>query len=82
VDVTVGQVEHFLLWQLELAPERIELYYCLGFVNMHLKGDPEQARADFENFMKRCPREKYCPDREQVEKWLQELRTTLQTDSR
>jgi hypothetical protein len=72
-DVTVGQIEHFLLWQLDKEPNLIEMHFCLGFVNMHLKGDVERARMDFEEFLAVCPAEKYNDEKFLIRKWIAEM---------
>ncbi|GFO80832.1 MAG: hypothetical protein A49_04590 [Methyloceanibacter sp.] len=45
------QVESFMLWVLEEEPERMELHYCLGMVNLHAKCDYVRAKEEFQAFL-------------------------------
>lgn len=74
VDVTVGQVEHFLLWQLEVDPSLIEMHFCLGFVNLYLKGDIESAQRDFDKFLEVCPPGTYDDEKKLIKKWIAETK--------
>jgi hypothetical protein len=73
VDVVVGQVEDFLVWLVEQEPHRIEMHYCLGFVNWQIKADSEQALRDFRAFLDGSVG-RYPAERELVEGWMDEIR--------
>jgi tetratricopeptide (TPR) repeat protein len=45
------EVEEFLDWMVHEEPSKVQLHYCLGLINYHLKGDRERAREDFNRFL-------------------------------
>ncbi len=51
---TLTQVEDFIVWVLECEPEKYQLHYCLGFFNWQLKGDPERAIHDLNDYLLTC----------------------------
>ena len=48
---TPNEIEEFILWALDENPSKVQLHYCLGIVNLWFKGDRQQARNDFEQFI-------------------------------
>lgn len=45
------EVEEFIAWVLVQEPDKYQLHYCLGLLNMHAKGDGVRARSDFQEFV-------------------------------
>lgn len=45
------QTEEFMLRILRDEQDKVQLYFCLGLVNWHGKGDVRQAYADFKTFL-------------------------------
>ncbi|HEX9395657.1 MAG TPA: hypothetical protein VF943_02850 [Burkholderiales bacterium] len=45
------EVEEFMEWVLQIEPNKIQLYFCLGLINLFGKDDSESARADFQKFI-------------------------------
>lgn len=66
----VGQVEPFQDWVLEQEPDRYQLYFSLGFLNLHLKGDDAAAARDFQRFLQSCPSTKYANEKKLIAEWL------------
>jgi tetratricopeptide (TPR) repeat protein len=50
-EATPNQAEQFILWVLDEEPEKTHLWYLLGLINYLLKGDFDQAQADFKRFL-------------------------------
>jgi len=51
---TPFEVEEFMEWLLTSEPDKFQVYYCLGLINMHVKGDVSSAMNDFEKFIVRA----------------------------
>jgi len=74
----VGQIESFLEWRTQMNPAQPEPRYCLAVVNWLLKGDLEQARCDFGQFLRLCGETKYQRECELVRtRWLPEIANGL-----
>lgn len=70
---TLYQVEDFINWVIEQEPSKFQLYYCLGFINMEIKGDQVLALENFENFLKFRSDSYFLQEKELAEKWVYEL---------
>ncbi len=53
------EIEEFIDWVLKLEPDKVQLHFCLGFVNYRGKGDKLQALRDFEKFIEITPNGKF-----------------------
>ena len=53
------EIEEFIDWVLKLEPDKVQLHFCLGFVNYGGKGDKLQALQDFEKFIEITPNGKF-----------------------
>jgi hypothetical protein len=58
---------------LERDPEKVQLHYCLGLINLKRKGDKDSARKDFENFLSKCPLNELPEERKHAARYLEEL---------
>jgi len=45
------EVEEFIQWVLQIEPDKVQLYYCLGLINLKMKHDLELALTDFRRFL-------------------------------
>ena len=74
-DNTSLQVETFIADVLNLEPDKIQLWYCLGMINCFYKEDIESAKIDFSNFCEQAePAGKFQKSVEFAKKYLVELR--------
>lgn len=74
---TLSQIEDFIVWVLQVEPERSQLYYCLGFFNWRIKGDLMRAAQDFESFLASPVLPGSEKERELAKKWLDEISIAL-----
>jgi len=47
----IFEIEEFMCWVLDSEPDKIQLFFCLGYINWKGKGDLSQAKGDFETFL-------------------------------
>lgn len=76
----ISQVESFMVWVLDQEPHKVQLHYALGFFNWKIKGDPVQARKDFETFLAKTTEGVFQKERELTEEWLHQLGATVSMD--
>ena len=67
------QIEDFIHWLIEQEPTKYQLYYCLGFINMKIKGDQILARENFEKFLEMCDESEYVQEKSLAQNWVREL---------
>lgn len=48
---TAFEVEEFIDWVLSVQPEKYQLRYCLGLINLNVKKDNESAAIEFNKFI-------------------------------
>ncbi|MCX5721038.1 MAG: hypothetical protein NT179_03280 [Nitrospirae bacterium] len=73
-DNTALQVETFVVDVLNLEPNKMQLWYCLGMINYFYKEDLESARKDFSKFLEQAePSGKFPKSVELAKKYLTEL---------
>ena len=72
------EIEEFISWILELEPDKVQLYYCLGVINYYAKEDKIRSLKDFEKFLEEVPSDKFEFQQERsagiIEKIRKELR--------
>lgn len=73
----ICQIEEFIEWVLKIEPAKYQLFYCLGFFNRHVKGDPKVALEDFENFTKESSDPQFQKEKEIASSWISELKKEL-----
>ncbi|MCA2997651.1 MAG: hypothetical protein ING75_03515 [Rhodocyclaceae bacterium] len=54
------EVEEFISWIASEYPEKPQLHYCLGLVNLRVKKDPELAARDFSIFLSRLRSDEFA----------------------
>jgi tetratricopeptide (TPR) repeat protein len=69
----IAKIEDFVTYFAEKAPERYQLYYCLGFFNWKVKGDLERAEKDFRAFLGQRRGDAYENEVGLAKKWLLEI---------
>jgi hypothetical protein len=68
-----ANIEDFLVLISAEDREKYQLFYCLGFLNWHIKGDKVQAQKDFNTFLARGSPETYKKERELAIAWVSDL---------
>ena len=66
------EVEEFMAWILENEPDKYQLYYCMGLVNLRAKGDKKRAAIDFGEFIKRADVKLYSRQIHDAERFIRE----------
>lgn len=67
------QIEDFIHWLIEQKPTKYQLYYCLGFINMEIKGDQILAIENFKKFIELCDEAEYIQEKNFAKNWVREL---------
>jgi len=57
------QVEEFISQVLEEEPDKTQLHFCLGYINLYAKEDEKAAERDFIEFLRTTPDEKFAQER-------------------
>lgn len=68
------EVEEFILWVLKNEHQKIQLYFCLGFINMVFKNDKTVAQKDFEMFLEQSSEEGFSETRRMARDYIEELK--------
>lgn len=68
------EVEEFMDWVLQTEPEKIQLYYCLGLINLKVKKDGTRAMEDFTSFLAGCRGGEYPKQCALAAKYIDDLR--------
>ena len=71
------EIEEFIVWVLELEPDKVQLHFCLGFVNYRGKGDKLQALRDFEKFIEITPNGKFIEAQGIAESYIETISEEL-----
>lgn len=78
-DVTIPvQVEEFIQLVLDEEPDKVQLYFFLGLINLRAKDDPEAAGRDFRNFLDAQGSDQFPEERSLAERYLNELAAPVQ----
>lgn len=73
-DPTVpAQVERFIAWVIDQEPDRVQLHFCLGLINLFAKDDRESAQRDLERFLERCPQNQFLEERQLAQDHLKRI---------
>jgi hypothetical protein len=67
------QSEEFIQIVVEKEPERCELHFCLGLINLKAKKDRAAARRDFQAFLSSPCAERFPQQRTRAEEWIGEI---------
>lgn len=67
------EVEEFIEWVLGQEPDKFQLHYCIGLINLIAKGDRERAARDFEAFVAHPSAATYPAAFEQAKLYIQEI---------
>ena len=69
----LSQIEDFICWILKIEPEKIQLYFCLGFFNWKAKGDLAQAIKDFRSFLEAKSSIEFPKERKLAARWIEDI---------
>lgn len=67
------EVEEFIHWVVQEEPGRVQLHFCLGVINYLGKGDSQQARTDFEAFLRTSTNGDFVKERGIAQSYLEKL---------
>jgi hypothetical protein len=67
------QTEEFIQIVLDMEPDKVQLYFCLGLLNLKVKEDDAAARRDFEQFLARTDDSQWKRQRELARRWLDRI---------
>jgi hypothetical protein len=71
------QCESFISWVLSNEPEKVQLHYCLGLINWHVKGDFPQAIDDMQKFLELASDEEFPEMKRVAEANIETIRGEL-----
>ncbi len=77
VPQTLSQVEDFMVWILEVEPDKYQYHYCLGFFNWKIKGDLKQAEEDFKEFLNHSIEDQFQKEQELSTLWISEINNKM-----
>jgi tetratricopeptide (TPR) repeat protein len=69
----IVEIEEFIAWAIEREPNKVQLYFCLGLINHHLKGDNESALADFKKFLQETAPSQFADERILAAQYIEKL---------
>ena len=72
------QTEEFIQIVLDKEPDKVQLYFCLGLLNLKLKEDDAAARRDFEQFLARTEASMWKRQRELARRWIDRIDKRMQ----
>jgi tetratricopeptide (TPR) repeat protein len=72
----ISQIEEFLYWLVGIEPEKYQLYYCLGFINLKIKEDMAQAVNNLESFLSAGDEREFALERHKAKTWIAEHTST------
>ena len=70
----VMRIEGFIAWILEKEPDKHQMYFALGFINMQIKNDKDSAIADLEKFVLACNDHSFPEQVLVAKEWIEKLR--------
>jgi len=71
------KTEDFIHWVIESEPDKVQLYYCLGLINMRGKGDRIKALSDFEYFLNKVKKSQFEAEQKQVRSYIGSIKSEL-----
>ncbi|MBU0492394.1 MAG: hypothetical protein KKA73_20855 [Chloroflexi bacterium] len=67
-------IEEFICWILEKEPDKVQLYFCLGLLNLFSKGDWARALQDLEKFLEVAPPTQFSREIQLAEKYITDIK--------
>lgn len=64
------EIEEFVEWVVSIEPEKYQLHYCLGIINLKRKDDKVRALGDFVEFLRACPSDKFLKEQELARRYV------------
>lgn len=74
---TLSQIEGFISNILEIEPDKVQLYFCLGYINWKIKGDNIRAIKDYSQFIELADNTTFCEQLHFARKWVEEIKETI-----
>lgn len=71
--ITLSEIEDFIVWLVEVEPDKYQFYFCLGFFNWKIKGDSKQSINDFEKFIANVKNGEFSAEKALAEQWIGEI---------
>lgn len=66
------ELEEFIDWTLANEPDKYQLHFCLGLINLKLKNDVLTATKDFETFLSKLEADKYPELKVMAQRYIDE----------
>lgn len=66
------ELEEFIDWTLANEPDKYQLHFCLGLINLKLKNDVLTATKDFETFLRKLEADKYPELKVMAQRYIDE----------
>jgi tetratricopeptide (TPR) repeat protein len=64
------EIEEFVAWIVSIEPDKYQLHYCLGIINLKRKGDRVRAREDFAEFLRACPAGQFVEEQRHATRYV------------
>jgi tetratricopeptide (TPR) repeat protein len=77
----IFDIEEFISWVADLESDKVQLYYCLGLINYHAKGDKVRAMQDFKKFLDVVPAASYEIQRSRASKYVDDIMKGVKEDA-
>ncbi|NQU45406.1 hypothetical protein HQ520_19160 [bacterium] len=74
----VSDVEEFLSWVFEQEPDKVQLLFCLGYINERIKDDGKLAVEHFSEFLDKCDRNCFPDERKHAAKSIVKLKKMIE----
>jgi hypothetical protein len=75
----IFEIEEFISWIFEEAPDKIQLSFCLGLINYRVKNDNVRALKDFEKFIENVPEKDFEFQQDSARNYIEEIKKILET---
>lgn len=66
----IFDLEDFISWLLDVEPEKLQLYYCLGLINYFAKEDNLSAKHNFETFLATVSADRFQEEQTRAREYL------------
>lgn len=76
----VFEIEEFICWVIEKEPDKIQLYFCLGLLNYHGKGDNASALRDFIKFLEINSDDRFAEEKRMSEEYIEKIKREIKDE--
>ena len=74
----IFDIVEFILWVLDIEPDKTQLYFCLGLIYYHVINDYALALQDLERFLEITQPNLYSSQREEAEKLIAKIQKDIE----